>query len=118
MRTVMTVPKLAVLSLVVVFRCGTFATDVRRVPNYGTLRKSTMTGKLPMGIGKSQKGSTMLTRGGQALNTLSLVKRIGITTRLRRKFDWIITIGRVLFFAPQSEMEYYVYYLNVPNNKT
>ena len=117
MRTFITVPKLAAVSLVVIFGIVLSLPTYAGTPNYGTLRKSTMTGKSLMESGKSQKGFTTLTRAVKR-NTLWLVKRTGMTTPLRRRFDWIITIGRVLFFGQKARWSNYVYYLNVPNNKT
>ena len=102
MRLIITVPKLAALSLVVLFGVALSLPTYAGTPIMGLRGKSTMIGKLPMGIGKSKVGFIML-KGVDALNTLSSVKRSGTTTPLKQKSDWMSTIGLASFFERKAK---------------
>ena len=101
MRTVITVPKLAALSFVVLFGIA-LRYQRPQAPSYGTLKRKPMTGKSPMGSGKSKVVSIML-REVDALSTRLSVKRTGTTTPLKRKSDWMSTIGRGSFSSAKRD---------------
>ena len=76
-----------------------------------------MIGKLPMEIGKSRGGIYQLEKGGKAEHSLvGEEKWDDYTVEVKIRLDEGNWAGVV--FRAQSEMEYYVYYLNVPNNKS
>ncbi|MDE0466729.1 MAG: DUF1080 domain-containing protein [Candidatus Poribacteria bacterium] len=116
MRVTITVPKLAALSLVVLFGLAL------SLPTYaGTqlwdFEEKHDDWKVANGNWEIAKGVYHVDKGGQAEHSL-----VGeedwddYTIEAKVRLDNHHWAGIV--FRAESEMEYYVYYLNVPNNKT
>ena len=116
MRISITVPKLAALSLVVLFGIAL------SLPTYaGTqlwdFEEKHKDWKVANGEWEIKGGIYHVDKGGQAEHTLVGEEEWdNYTIEAKVRLDAGNWAGIV--FRAESEMEYYVYYLNVPNNKT
>ena len=114
MRTVITVPKLATLGLVVLFGMA-FSLPTYAGTQLWDFEKKTDDWKVANGKWEIKGGVYHVERGGRAEHSL-----VGeedwddYTIEAKVRLDEHNWAGIV--FRAQSEMEYYVYYLNVPNN--
>jgi hypothetical protein len=116
MRTVITVSKLATLGLVVLFGMA-FSLPTYAGTQLWDFEKKTDDWKVANGKWEIKGGVYHVERGGRAEHSL-----VGeedwddYTIEAKVRLDEHNWAGIV--FRAESEMEYYVYYLNVPNNKT
>lgn len=116
MRTVITAPKLAALSLVVLFGI-TLSLPTFAGTQLWDFEEKHDDWEVANGNWEIKGGIYQLERGGKAEHSLvGEEKWDDYTVEVKIRLDEGNWAGVV--FRAQSEMEYYVYYLNVPNNKS